>query len=61
MSDQPVVDGNTADLEPDTATELDPLWHKMSPVLFLEYCHERSPPQPYVNPYENPPLDFEYR
>ncbi|KAL4717819.1 hypothetical protein ACJJTC_000968 [Scirpophaga incertulas] len=44
----------------DSAYEMDALWHKMEPILYLEYNHERSPPQPQDNPYENPPIDFEY-
>ncbi|CAG9782387.1 unnamed protein product [Diatraea saccharalis] len=43
--------------EPTVSTEnMDPLWQHMQPILFVEYSHERSPPQPYTNPYENPPI-----
>ncbi|XP_053623621.1 uncharacterized protein Vps13B [Plodia interpunctella] len=40
--------------------DLDELWLKMAPVLYVEYNHERAPPQRQDNPYDNPPKDFEY-
>ncbi|KAG6459378.1 hypothetical protein O3G_MSEX011352 [Manduca sexta] len=47
--------------EPKEAHEdVDELWQQMAPVVYLEYTHERSPPQIYINPYDNPPLDFEH-
>ncbi|XP_052752571.1 intermembrane lipid transfer protein VPS13B isoform X4 [Galleria mellonella] len=42
------------------AEEGDDFWRKLAPVLSVEYNHERSPPQPYTNPYDNPPLEFQY-
>ncbi|XP_013145000.1 PREDICTED: vacuolar protein sorting-associated protein 13B-like [Papilio polytes] len=39
----------------------DVLWVQMSPVVFVEYCHDRAPPHSHLNPYDKPPLDFEYR
>lgn len=39
----------------------DVLWEQMSPVVFVEYCHDRAPPHSHLNPYDKPPLDFEYR
>ncbi|CAH0578321.1 unnamed protein product [Chrysodeixis includens] len=46
--------------ERDSQEESDELWAKMAPIVFVEYVHDRSPPQPYTNPYENPPKDFQY-
>ncbi|KAF9416118.1 hypothetical protein HW555_006441 [Spodoptera exigua] len=40
--------------------DIDALWNKMAPLVFLDYLHERSPPYQFMNPYENPPKDFEY-
>ncbi|XP_022832298.1 uncharacterized protein LOC111360569 [Spodoptera litura] len=40
--------------------DIDELWNKMAPLLFVEYVHERSPPHQLMNPYDNPPRDFEY-
>ncbi|KAH9643537.1 hypothetical protein HF086_016744 [Spodoptera exigua] len=40
--------------------DIDELWNKMAPLVFLDYLHERSPPYQFMNPYENPPKDFEY-
>lgn len=37
------------------------LWRVMSPVVFLEYSHVRSPPTAISNPYDSPPIDFQYR
>ncbi|KAI8430532.1 hypothetical protein MSG28_000769 [Choristoneura fumiferana] len=36
------------------------LWRLMSPVVFLEYSHVRSPPTAISNPYDSPPIDFQY-
>ncbi|XP_013161876.1 PREDICTED: vacuolar protein sorting-associated protein 13B-like [Papilio xuthus] len=38
----------------------DELWEQMAPVVFIEYCHDRAPPDSHINPYDKPPLDFEY-
>ncbi|XP_059059916.1 intermembrane lipid transfer protein VPS13B [Achroia grisella] len=43
--------------EPDEDNDF---WHKMAPVLSVDYNHERSSPQLHTNPYDNPPLDFQY-
>ncbi|KAF9807645.1 hypothetical protein SFRURICE_008858, partial [Spodoptera frugiperda] len=40
--------------------DIDELWNKMAPLVFVEYLHERSPPNQLTNPYDNPPKDFEY-
>ncbi|XP_060809400.1 uncharacterized protein LOC106130565 isoform X3 [Amyelois transitella] len=40
--------------------ETDLLFQKMAPVFYVEYTHERSPPNRHDNPYDNPPRDFEY-
>ncbi|XP_068617900.1 intermembrane lipid transfer protein VPS13B isoform X2 [Battus philenor] len=40
--------------------ENDELWSKMSPVVFFEYCHDRAPPDTLVDPYDSPPIDFQY-
>lgn len=37
------------------------LWHKMSHLILIEFSHERSPPMYHMNPFENPPINFEYR
>lgn len=40
----------------------DAFWKKLQPVLLLQITHDRSPPVwTTFNPYENPPVDFEYR
>ncbi|KAJ8737284.1 hypothetical protein PYW07_000555 [Mythimna separata] len=36
------------------------LWTSMAPLFFVDYVHERSPPDKQINPYDNPPKDFEY-
>ncbi|RVE51489.1 hypothetical protein evm_003890 [Chilo suppressalis] len=59
-SEHQEVEGQTELPSEYSEEEMDPLWQHMEPVLFVEYSHERSPPQPYTNPYENPPADFEY-
>ncbi|XP_063394354.1 intermembrane lipid transfer protein VPS13B [Cydia fagiglandana] len=45
-------------IEEDDAT--DELWRALSPVILLRYSHTRSPPDD-TNPYESPPVDFQYR
>ncbi|KAJ0183610.1 hypothetical protein K1T71_000033 [Dendrolimus kikuchii] len=40
--------------------ESDELWHVMEPLIYLEYNHDRAPPDDYINPYDNPPKDYEY-
>ncbi|XP_063545729.1 uncharacterized protein LOC134753720 [Cydia strobilella] len=44
-------------IEEDDAT--DELWRALSPVVLLRYSHTRSPPAD-TNPYESPPVDFQY-
>ncbi|XP_061707410.1 intermembrane lipid transfer protein VPS13B isoform X2 [Cydia pomonella] len=44
-------------IEEDDAT--DELWRMLSPVVLLRYSHTRSPPDD-TNPYESPPVDFQY-
>ncbi|CAG9558247.1 unnamed protein product [Danaus chrysippus] len=43
-----------------TNDEGDQFWQKMAPVIYFEYNHDRTPLNNYVNPYDNPPGDFEY-
>ncbi|XP_038216589.1 uncharacterized protein LOC119835687 [Zerene cesonia] len=38
----------------------DTFWTKMAPVVYVEYNHDRVPSDRLVNPYDNPPKDFEY-
>ncbi|XP_028176967.1 uncharacterized protein LOC114364842 [Ostrinia furnacalis] len=45
---------------PEMTEEMDELWLKMAPVLYAEYTHERAPPDQYTNPYDNPPIDFQF-
>ncbi|CAH2103447.1 unnamed protein product [Euphydryas editha] len=40
--------------------EVDEFWLKMAPVIYFEYSHERTPASDFINPYDNPPRDFEY-
>ncbi|XP_026331803.1 uncharacterized protein LOC113239151 isoform X1 [Hyposmocoma kahamanoa] len=40
--------------------ELPDLWHVMNPLFLVEFSHERSPPLYQMNPFENPPSNFEY-
>ncbi|KAM3969019.1 vacuolar protein sorting 13B [Aphomia sociella] len=56
-SDEPVEPEQWKAPDPDDGEDF---WNKMAPVLHVEYNHERSPPQAYTNPYENPPQDFQY-
>ncbi|XP_063374098.1 intermembrane lipid transfer protein VPS13B [Cydia amplana] len=44
-------------IDEDDAT--DELWRALSPVILLRYSHTRSPPDD-TNPYESPPVDFQY-
>ncbi|XP_063634454.1 uncharacterized protein LOC134805094 [Cydia splendana] len=42
-----------------SSIEEDELWRALSPVILLRYSHTRSPPDD-TNPYESPPVDFQY-
>ncbi|XP_052746449.1 intermembrane lipid transfer protein VPS13B isoform X2 [Bicyclus anynana] len=54
--EQPI---NESKEESEAQREADDPWHKMAPVVYLEYTHRRSPPDPSF-PDEKPPRDFEY-
>lgn len=41
--------------------DVNEFWQKMSPVIYFEYNHDRAPADALVNPYDDPPRDFEYR
>lgn len=36
-------------------------WANMAPLLYVDLSHDRTPPDPNTNPFENPPIDFQYR
>lgn len=56
---KPKIDINRQ--ESQAEEEMNEFWQKMSPVIYFEYNHDRSPPDVLINPYDNPPKDFEYR
>lgn len=35
-------------------------WSKISPLIFFDFTHERTPPSNIPNPYECPPKNFQY-
>ncbi|XP_037868646.1 uncharacterized protein LOC101746464 isoform X2 [Bombyx mori] len=62
---EPIIDesdqsGHSTPEPKNNIDEDDKLWAQMSPLLYVNYTHERSPPDVYENPYEHPPEDFQY-
>ncbi|CAG4977886.1 unnamed protein product [Colias eurytheme] len=59
-----VPDSQTEQTQDQIPTETDEaketFWTKMAPVIYVEYNHDRVPSDRLVNPYDNPPRDFEY-
>ncbi|XP_045489894.1 vacuolar protein sorting-associated protein 13B isoform X1 [Pieris rapae] len=52
--------GQIAGPSMETDEEKDKFWTEMSPVIYVEMNHDRTPFDQLVNPYDNPPKDFEY-
>ncbi|CAK1554618.1 unnamed protein product [Leptosia nina] len=72
MSDSPVDMSENAQAHPECSQrqmmaqtnvaddDKEVFWTKMSPVFYVELSHDRAPSDQLVNPYDNPPRDFEY-
>ncbi|KAJ2954658.1 hypothetical protein O0L34_g2954 [Tuta absoluta] len=60
----PGLEFHVADMDQRRKISMDALeetfWDEFSPVFSMELVHERSPPNPYINPYDKPPKNFEY-
>ncbi|XP_075990406.1 vacuolar protein sorting 13B isoform X2 [Anticarsia gemmatalis] len=59
-SDPRRADSYQAVNEDEVIEQTDELWVQMNPLLYVEFSHERSPPDAFTNPYESPPKDFQY-
>ncbi|CAB3258844.1 unnamed protein product [Arctia plantaginis] len=58
VTDQPPP-SNHKEMTKETAEDYD-VFSKMRPLIYVEFLHERTPPSPFMNPYDNPPKDFQY-
>lgn len=39
----------------------DEFWQNFAPQIYMEFSHERAPPENSINLYDCPPIDFQYR
>lgn len=39
----------------------DEFWQNLAPLVYMEFSHERASSETYMNPYDCPPIDFQYR
>ncbi|XP_041987845.1 vacuolar protein sorting-associated protein 13B isoform X2 [Aricia agestis] len=63
MTDDQTIESISTQSEEENEPKMDEnaeFWARMAPILFLEYSHDREPSNNQINPYDNPPKDYEY-
>ncbi|XP_072931388.1 intermembrane lipid transfer protein VPS13B isoform X3 [Epargyreus clarus] len=58
--DDGLVDRHGNSPEFNRKEDMESMWFQMMPVVFVQYEHDRDPIVSTIDPYDNPPRDFEH-